>query len=165
MSSIRSRPLVALHPASIAGRVQPPALPRILFITADWPTGAAFAVTVARFARIVPAGSIHEGVQKLAEGRFGLVILGQAHEDDDLRPLLRTARARRCGVLVIAEAVRIPYALDQLGGWRLAQWPITIQALVERAWSAFAAHQGQPPQLGRPVSQAIEQIRGNYHSR
>ena len=138
-------------------------LPRILFITADWPTGAAFTVTVERFARIVPVGSIHEGVQKLAEGPFGLVILDQAHEDDDVRPLLRAARARRCSVLVIAESVRIPDALDQLGGWRLAQWPITIQALVERAWSAFAAHQSQPPQLGRPVSQAIEQIRLNYH--
>lgn len=127
---------------------QMPVMPGILFVTGDWPTGAVFTVTVERFARILLVGSIHEGVQRLAENPFELVILDQAHEDDDVRPLLRAARARRCSVLAIA------------------RWPITIQALIERAWSALAVQRCRPPQpppIGRRVSQAIEQIRLSYH--
>ena len=124
--------------------------PRILFVTVDWPTGAVFAVTVERFAHIVAVGSIHDGVRKLAENPFGLLILDRTREGDDVRPLLRAASARLCSVLMLAE---------------LARSPITMQELIERARSALAAHGLPPalPQLGRRVSQAIEQIRRNYH--
>lgn len=124
-----------------------PVVPRILFVTVDSPTGAVFTVTVERFARIVPVGSINEGVQRLAKSEFALVILDQARGDDDVRALIGAAKDRRCGVLV-------------------AGWPITIRALVERAWSALAVHGCRPPELpalGRHVSQAIEQIRLDYH--
>lgn len=121
-------------------------VPRILFVTVDWPTGAVFSVTVERFARVVPVGSIQEGVQRLAERAFGLAIVDQIN-DDDVRPLLEAASAAGCAVLMIAK-------------------PITIQMLIERAWSALAARGCRPPglaRLGRRVSQAIEQIRLNYH--
>jgi AraC-like DNA-binding protein len=153
--------------ALVAGQVQTAAIPRILFVTVDWPTGAVFTVTVERFARIVPVASIFEAVQRLAESPFGLVILDQRHEHDDVRPLLQAAKAARCNVLVIAEPVRIPEALDQLDGCRLARWPITIQALIERARNALDAHRRWPlelPRLGRPVSHAIEQIRVSYQA-
>ena len=119
---------------------------RILFVTVDWPTGAVFSVTVERFARVVPVGSIQEGVQRLAERAFGLAIVDQIN-DDNVRPLLEAASAGGCAVLMIAK-------------------PITIQMLIEHAWSALAAQGCRPPelpQLGRRVSQAIEQIRLNYH--
>jgi len=128
-------------------------LPAILFVTVDWPPGVFLSITVERFAQIVPVGSIFEGVQRLAERPYGLVMLDHSHEDDDLRPLLSAARARNCSVLVVADPVKSP------------RCPITIQSLVERAANALAAHLRRPlqhPQLGRRVSQAIEQIRANY---
>ena len=125
-------------------------MPRILFVTVDWPTGAVFTVTAERVAHIVAVGSIHEGVRRLAETTFGLVILHRTHNGDEVQALLRAATARGCSVLMLAE---------------LARSPITMQELIERARSALAAH-GLPPELpllGRRVSQAIEQIRLNYH--
>jgi AraC-like DNA-binding protein len=122
-------------------------VPRILFVTVDWPTAAVFAVTVERFARIVPVGSIREGVRRFAESPFGLVILGETRPEDDVGPLLQVARTEGCGVLVFRE-------------------PISIQVLVEGAWSALAVQGCRPPELpplGRHVSQAIEQIRLDYH--
>jgi transcriptional regulator GlxA family with amidase domain len=126
-------------------------MPRVLFVTVDWPTGAVFSVTVERFAHIVTVGSTHEGVRSLAETTFGLVILDRTHDGDDVQALLRAAAARSCSVLLLAE---------------LARSPITMQELIERAWGALAARGCLPselPQLGRRVRQAIEQIRLNYH--
>ena len=117
-------------------------LPTILFVTADRPTGIAFSITVERFARIVPVATVFEGVQTLAERAFGLVIVDQSRTDDDLRPLLRAAKARACNVLVVSDSL-------------------------ERAADALASHLGRPPELrppGRCVSQAIEEIRGNYRA-
>ena len=168
MSSIPYQKNRVVHPyqALVASQVQTPVMPRILFVTIDWATGAVFTVTVERFARILTVDSIFEGVQRLAESPFGLVILEQTQGDDDVRPLLRAAKARRCSVLVIAKPVSIPRALQQLDGWGLARWPITIQALIERVGNALTADRRGPPELprlGRRVSQAIEQIRVNYH--
>lgn len=106
-------------------------LPTILFVTVDLPTAHVFSVTVDRFAQIIPVGSIAEGVQRLAERPFGLVILDHSHQDEDPRPLLRAAKARDCSVLVVALATNLRRPPPQ-------------------------------PQLGRCVSQAIEQIRGHY---
>ena len=117
-------------------------LPTILFVTADWPTGIAFSITVERFARIVPVATVFDGVRTLAERAFGLVVVDQTRTDDDLRPLLRAAKARACNVLVVSDSL-------------------------ERAADALASHLGRPPELrppGRCVSQAIEEIRGNYRA-
>jgi AraC-like DNA-binding protein len=169
MSSIpypKNRALVHPYQALVTGQVRTQVMPGILFVTIDWPTGAVFTVIVERFARILTVDSIFEGVQRLAESPFGLVILERTQEDDDVRPLLRAATARRCSVLVIAKPVGISQALQQLDGWALARWPITIQALIERVGNALTAERRGPaelPRLGRRVSQAIEQIRINYN--
>jgi transcriptional regulator GlxA family with amidase domain len=128
-------------------------LATILFVTADWPTGIAFSITVERFARIFPVATISEAGQTLAERAFGLVIVDQSRTDDDLRPLLKAARDRACNVLVVSG--------------REARGPIAIRALVDRAANALASHLGRPPEPrppGRYVSQAIEEIRGNYRA-
>jgi AraC-like DNA-binding protein len=118
--------------------------PRILFVTVDWPTGAVFTITAERCARVVLTGSIDEAVERLTESAFELVILDQTCDDDDVRPLLRAARTRRCSVLV-------------------ARWPITIQGLIECSWGAIAVPSCPPPRLRKRMSEAIEQIRLNYH--
>jgi AraC-like DNA-binding protein len=166
MASIPWQSKRALVDAIVVGRAQEPLMPTILLVTVDWATSAIFTVAVERFARILPVDSMFEGVQRLAESPFGLVILEQIQGDDDVRPLLRAAKARRCSVLVIAKPVSIPRALQELDGWGLARWPITIQALIERVGNTFTADRHGPPELprlGRRVSQAIEQIRVNYH--
>jgi AraC-like DNA-binding protein len=162
-----TRALFAPYRAIVGRRGKTPVTPSILCINVDKPTGAVFAVTVERFARILPVASVVEGVRRLSESPFGLVILEQTQEDGNVGALLRVAKARRCSVLVIAEPSRIPFAFDQFDGWRLALWPITIQALIEGAGNALAADRHRPPELprfGRPVSQAIEYIRLNYHA-
>jgi transcriptional regulator GlxA family with amidase domain len=114
-------------------------LPTILFVTADWPTGIAFSITAERFARVVPVRTVFDGVQALAERIFGLVIVDQSRTDDDLRPLLKAARARNCDVLVVSGC--------------------------ERAANALASHLGRSPELRSPsrcVGQAIDEIRANY---
>ena len=126
-------------------------LPTILFVTVDWPAGIAFSLTVERFARIIPVSSAIEAARRLAERSFGLVILEQSCHDTDLRALVDAAKARRCSVLVLGETERCP---------------MLIQGLVEVAASALAGHvrrSSELRQLSRRVSQAIEQIRGNYH--
>lgn len=128
-------------------------LPTILFVTADWPTGIALSITVERFARIVPVATVFDGVRTLAERAFGLVVVDQTRTEDDLAPLLKAAKARACNVLVVSG--------------REAGGPMAIQALVDRVANALASHLGRPPELrppGRCVSQAIEQIRGNYRA-
>lgn len=127
-------------------------LPTILFVTVDWPAGIVFSLTVERFARIVPVCSAIEGVRRLTERSFGLVILDQSCDDNDLRALVDAAKARRCSVLVVGEAERCP---------------MLIQGLVEVTASALAGHlrrSSELRQLSRRVSQAIEQIRSNYHA-
>ena len=127
-------------------------LPTILFVTVDWPAGIVFSLTVERFARIVPVCSAIEAVRRLAERSFGLVILDQRCDDSDLRALVDAAKARRCSVLVVGETERCP---------------ILIQGLIEVAANALAGHlrrSSELRKLSRRVSQAIEQIRSNYHA-
>jgi AraC-like DNA-binding protein len=168
MSSIpyqKNRALIHPYQAFVAVQVQTPVMPRIVFVTIDWATGAVFTVMVERFARTLAVDSIFEAVQRLAECPVGLVILDRIQEDDDVSPLLGAAKAGRCSVLVIAKPVGIPQALQQLDGWALARWPITIQALIERVGDALTADRREPPErprLGRRVSQAIEHVRVNY---
>lgn len=140
-------------------------LPTILFVTVDWPIGVRFGVKVERLARIVPAASISEAVQRLTERPFGLVVVGQCYEDDELYPLLSSAKARSCSVLVLSQGVRIPRAPDEPE--RSSSHPILIDALVAAAANALSARLCWPfklPLPGRRVSQAIAQIRGNYHA-
>jgi two-component system response regulator YesN len=116
-------------------------LPTVLFVTADWSTGIAFSVTVERFAKIVPVRTVFDGVQTLAEREFGLVIVDQGGNDDDLRPLLKAARARHCDVLVVSGC--------------------------ERAANALASHLRRSPELRPPtrcVGLAIDEIRANYRA-
>jgi AraC-like DNA-binding protein len=127
-------------------------LPTILFVTVDWPAGIVFSLTVERFARIVPVCSAIEAVRRLAERSFGLVILDQSCDGNDLRALISAAKARRCSVLVVGETERCP---------------MLIQGLVEVAASALVGHlhrTSELRQLSRRVSQAIEHVRGNYHA-
>jgi AraC-like DNA-binding protein len=140
-------------------------LSTILFVTADWPAGIPFSVSVERLARIVPAASISEAVQKLAEHAFGLIVVGKGHDDSELLPLLSSAKARNCSVLVLAEDLRIPRAPDEAG--QASSHPILIDALVAGAANALWAQLCWPfklPLPGRHVTQAIAQIRGNYHA-
>jgi AraC-like DNA-binding protein len=131
-------------------------LPTILFVSADWPAGVASSVTVERFGRIVPVSTILEGAQKLAERTFGLVIVDHRHVDEDLRPLLRAAKARRCNVLVAA---------DPPDRRRQARAPSAIQALIDRAANALASqYSAEVRPLGRCVGQAVEQIRAGYRA-
>lgn len=127
-------------------------LPTILFVSIDWPAGIVFGLTVERFARIIPVSSAIEAARRLAERSFGVVILDHSCDDNDVRALLSAAKARRCSVLVVGEAERCP---------------MLIQGLVEVAASALAGHlrrASELRQLSRRVSQAVEQIRGNYQA-
>ena len=127
-------------------------LPTILFVTVDWPAGIVFSLTVERFARIIPVSSAIEAARRLTERSFGLVILDQSCDDNNLRALISAAKARRCSVLVVGEAERCP---------------MLIQGLVEVAASALSGHlrrSSELRQLSPRVSQAIEQIRGNYQT-
>jgi AraC-like DNA-binding protein len=114
-------------------------VPRILFVTVDLAAGAVFAVTVERFAQVIAARSVHEG-------SFELIIIDQGREEE-VRSLAQGAKARGGALLVIAQ-------------------PITVRSLIERARGALAVN-GCPtqelPRLGRRVSQAVEQVRLNYH--
>ena len=127
-------------------------LPTILFVTVDWPAGIVFSLTVERFARIIPVCSAIEAVRRLTERSFGLVILDQSCDGNDLCALISAAKARRCSVLVVGETERCP---------------MLIQGLVEVATSALVGQlstTSELRQLSRRVSQAIEHVRDNYHA-
>lgn len=140
-------------------------LPTILFVSADWPVGVFVSVTVDGFARVFPVHSVLEAVQRLAERPFGLVILDQSCRDDEINALLRAAKARRCSVLTVPEALGIPRAIERFDRRGLSRSPMLIQGLVEGAANGLAARLRWPresPQFGSRVREAIEQIRANY---
>lgn len=140
-------------------------LPKILFVSADWPAGVLVSVTVRSFARIFPVNSALEAAQRLAERPFALMILDQGYKGDDISALLDAAKARRCTVLVVPQPLGIPGALERFDGRGLSRCPMLIQGLVEGVANGLAARLRWPaelPRLGRRMSQAIEQIRGNY---
>jgi AraC-like DNA-binding protein len=146
---------------------QTPVLPTILFVSANWPAGVFVSVTVESFARIFPVHSGLEAVQRLTERPFGLVILDQSCNDGDMSALLSAAKARRCAVLVVPEPLAIPRAIERFDRRGLSRAPMLIQGLIEGAANGLAARLRWPPelpQLGRPVRQAIEEIRGNYRA-
>jgi AraC-like DNA-binding protein len=138
-------------------------LPAILFVSGDWPVEVPVSVTVEGFGRIFPVHSVAEAVQRLGERAFGLVMLD--HGCAEVGELLEAAKARRCGVLLLAEPLAIWRAPERLDRRGLSRYPMLIQGLVEGAATGLAARlrwpPGEPP-LGRVVRQAIEQIRVRY---
>ena len=142
-------------------------LPTILFVSADWPARVVVSVTVDGFARIFPVNSVAEAVKRLPQLPFGLVILDQSWNDDEIGTLLRAAKTRRCAVLSVPESLGIPRTIERFDRRGLSRYPMLIQGLVEGAANGLAARLRWPaasPQPGRRIRQAIEEIRGNYRA-